>query len=111
MLQPITPPPTITTWARLGKSVGMSRPFLVVMITAIPSTGCPRWSRHVPGGGGGGRARAPGRVQGGCRRPVRGWGHGDPAGQHGDQLRGPGEDDPVLDRGAGPETVVHRPGR
>jgi hypothetical protein len=27
MLQPITPPPTITTWARLGKSVGMSRPF------------------------------------------------------------------------------------
>jgi hypothetical protein len=25
MLQPITPPPTITTWARLGKSVGMSR--------------------------------------------------------------------------------------
>jgi hypothetical protein len=26
MLQPITPPPTITTWARLGKSVGMSRP-------------------------------------------------------------------------------------
>jgi hypothetical protein len=48
MLQPITPPPTITTWARLGKSVGMSRPFLVVLITAITSTGCPRWSRHVP---------------------------------------------------------------
>src|SRR5437764_8324811 len=64
MLQPITPPPTITTWARLGKSVGMSRPFLVVMITAITSTGCPRWSRHVPGGDGGGRAGS----LGGCRR-------------------------------------------
>src|SRR5690349_7808144 len=107
MLQPITPPPTITTWARLGKSVGMSRPFLVVMITAITSTGRPRWSRHVPGRD---RGRA-GHVRGGCRRPVRGWGHGDPAGQHGDQLRGSGEDDPVLDRGAGPETVVHGPGR
>src|SRR5947207_3276089 len=96
MLQPITPPPTITTWARLGKSVGMSRPLLVVMITDITSTVHPCWSRHV---------------RAGRQRPVGGLKHGDTAGQHGDQLRGSGGDDQVLGRGAGPETVVHGRGR